>query len=347
MSSTWLLENTWKTPGILAALLRYVKKQHRFIREHLQPELDTAKALNDGSLHTTDFKKITQYYGLAVPAILGEELCALRGSEMSLQERLALTYQGAMTGLGDDFFDKQIPSPEKMMAFLETPEKFTGHTANERLFLDFYKKALEYAHDPELVKYYLRKVLAAQIESKKQAVPGLSQKEILDITIDKGGWSVLFYRAAMSHPLLQGEEEALYKMGGLMQFGNDVYGIYDDRNEDIHTLLTTSTKISETREIFRSVMNESFQVAYQAGYPVKNTKKFLRLVSMSLCSRCFVCFDQLEKKEAETGGVFSPKQYSRADLVCDMDKTRNKWRSVNWHIRHNIHPTGTSKEKVS
>ena len=336
MSSFWLLGNLLQTPRTLSALLSNVKKQHRFIKEHLQAALTEAKNANDGSLDEKDFKKITHYYGLAVPAILGEELCALRGSKMTLRERLALTYQGAMTGLGDDFFDKQGTSAETVKAFIETPEKFTGNSASEKLFLSFYKKSLEYAHDPALVKQYLRKVFAAQVDSKKQASPGLTRDEILKITISKGGTSVLFYRAAMSHPFKEGEEEALYNIGGLMQFGNDVYGIYDDRNENIHTLLTTAKKIDEVRTIFRSVMESSFRSAYNAGYPAKNVRKFLRLISMSLCGRCFVCFDQLESKEASTGNLFSPADYTRSDLVCDMDKNSNKWKSVLWHIKHRI-----------
>jgi hypothetical protein len=333
---SWLIGNIIQTPRTLLSLLQYVKKQGNFIRENLGDELAAAKKENDGSLDQSDFKKITHYYGLAVPAILGEEICALRGSSMSNQERSALTYMGAMTGLGDDFVDKQGTSPEMVKAFIETPEKFTGHSVNEKLFLSFYRKSLSYAHDPSLVKHYFRKVFIAQLESKKQAVPGLTRDEILKITLDKGGVSVLFYRAAMSHPFRPGEEEALYKIGGLMQFGNDVFDVYNDRNDHINTLLTTTKKIDEVRMIFRSVMNDSFQAAYQAGYPAKNVKRFLRLISMSLCSRCFVCFDQLEKKELLSENVFSPGLYSREDLVCDMDRSRNKWRSVLYHIKHKI-----------
>ncbi|MEP6700392.1 MAG: hypothetical protein ABJA85_03725 [Bacteroidota bacterium] len=336
MSNAWLIGNILQAPRILSSLLSNVKKQHQFIRQHLQAELTAAKNINDGSLDEKDFKKITHYYGLAVPAILGEHICALRGTKMSVRERLALTYQGALTGLGDDFVDKRGTSPDKIKAFIEAPENFTGQTASEQLFLSFYKKSLDYAQDPLLVKKYLRKVFAAQLESKKQAMPGLTKDEILNITLHKGGTSVLFYRAAMAHPFLPGEEEALYKMGGLMQFGNDIYGVYDDWNENIHTLLTTTKKIDEVRTIFRSVMDDSFQAAYQAGYPSKNVKKFLRLISMSLCSRCFVCLDQLEKKESDSNGIFSPMQYSRNDLVCDMDKASNKWKSVSWHIKHRI-----------
>ena len=336
MSKIWLLENILQTPLTISALLGNVKKQHLFIREHLQPELTAAKKINDGSLDEKDFKKITHYYGLAVPAIIGEQIAALRGTSMTQRERLALMYQGAMTGLGDDFFDKQGTSVETVKAFIEDPEQLTGHTANEKLFLSFYKKLLGYVDDVDLMRKYLRTVFIAQVESRKQTAPGLGREELLKITLDKGGTSLLFYRAAMSHPFRKGEEEALYKIGGLMQFGNDVFGVYDDRNENISTLLTTTQKIAEIRTIFRSVMDDGFAAVYNAGYPKNNVKKFLRLFSMSLCSRCFVCFDQLEKKEATTNNVFSPGQYSRSDLVCDMDKAGNKWKSVAWHMKHKL-----------
>ena len=190
------------------SLLNSVKKQHRFITAELGEILADAKQSNDGSLDASDFKKITHYYGLAVPAILGDSICALRGFKMTKKERLALTYQGAMTGLFDDFFDKFNMSDEQVKAFMEKPDELKGENSAEKLFLVFYKNALLNAHDPVLVSKYLRQVYQAQIESKKQVAPGLSENEILDITLKKGGVSVLFYRASMSHSFVEGEEEA-------------------------------------------------------------------------------------------------------------------------------------------
>jgi len=52
-------------------------------------------------------KKIHTYYGLSVPAFLGEYFCLLRGKMMSDSERYPLTYLGALTGFFDDFFDEK------------------------------------------------------------------------------------------------------------------------------------------------------------------------------------------------------------------------------------------------
>lgn len=337
MNISWLPINILSTPGVIYSLLRSVKRQHKFIRQHLQEELEAAKNMNDGSLDDADFQKITNYYGLAVPAILGEQICALRGYRMSVKERLALTYQGAMTGLGDDFFDKQGTSSETVKAFIETPENFTGYTASEKLFLSFYRKSLEYSHDASLVKQYLRNVFAAQMVSKKQARPGLSKDELLNITLNKGGASVLFYRAAMSHPFKTGEEDALYKIGGLMQFGNDVFDIYKDYNDNIHTLLTTMQKTDDIRKLFTVEVNKSISITNSLSYPKKNKNKCLQLILMSLTSRCYVFFDQLEENEKSTGNIFTPEKYTRKQLVCDMDKSINKWKTIIYFIKQKNH----------
>jgi hypothetical protein len=194
------------------------------------------------------------------------------------------------------------------------------------------------------------------VESKKQAAPisrqpraalsssggarhadgaaGLSKEEIKRITINKGAVSVLFYRSVFTNPLTPDEEDALYQVGGLMQFGNDIFDVYKDSLNNIETLVTTTPDINDVRLMFREMARTSFNAFYRTDYPRKNIRKFLRMVSMSLCGRCYTCLDQLEKKQKLTGGVFSPKQYSRKDLVCDLDKAGNKWNSVLYHIKH-------------
>ena len=148
--------------------------------------------------------------------------------------------------------------------------------------------------------------------------------------------SVLFYRASMSHSFMEGEEEALNEMGGLMQFGNDIFDIYKDRISNIQTILTTAKKIEIVRQLFTNQMNKSFALTEQLSYKAKDKKKYLSLVTMSLCSRCFVCLDQLKMNEKATNLVFMPEKYTREQLVCDMDKRRNKIKTISYFLRQNI-----------
>jgi hypothetical protein len=336
MSLPNILGNLFRAPGYVATLVGNVKKQEKFIRDHIEPDLIIARQENDGSLDDSDFKKITSYYGLAVPAILGESLAVLRNQDLTQKERFALTYLGAITGLFDDFFDKFYVDDERIKLLIEEPGKLAGENSAQKLFLHFYKKALENIPDRALVLHYFREVYFAQVESKKQAAPGLTRDEIFDITIKKGGVSVLFYRAALSHPFLDHEEKALFETGGLMQFGNDVYDIYKDRNAQIETLLTTTKKVDEVRQLFKQQMETSFSAVLSTPYALKDKRKFLRLLSLYLCSRCFVFFDQLEAREKQSGNEFRPAEYSREDLVCDMEKTGNKWKTIRYFLRQVI-----------
>jgi len=336
MASTTFIGNLLDFPSTAAALLRFRKTQINFINTQIVKDLEIAEKTNDGSLDKDDFKKMTRYYGLAIPAILGESIAALRGKTLSDRERFALTYLGAVTGLFDDFFDKHNLADEKIRMLFEHPDQLTPENSNEKLFLDFYNRALTYVDDPKFLLHYLRKVYDAQIESKKQTVPGLSKEEILRITLHKGAVSVLSYRAAMGQPFLPGEEDALYKMGGLMQFGNDIFDVYKDRNGGIHTLLTTTKKINDVRDIFTETKNESFHSITQLNFKKRDIKKYLRIMSLCLCCRCYVCLDQLESKEVKTGNEFKPGEYSRQDLVCDMEKKINLWRSMQYHLKEKI-----------
>jgi hypothetical protein len=122
-------------------------------------------------------------------------------------------------------------------------------------------------------------------------------------------------------------------VGGLMQLGNDIFDIYKDCFKKIDTPMTTAKKVNDMRELFKLQLEKSFSLFYKTSYSPKNIKRFLRLIHLSLCSRCFVCLDQLEKKERQTNNQFLPYQYSRNDLVCDMQKAANKWKTVLYHIR--------------
>jgi hypothetical protein len=310
-----------------------INRQKKFIRENIEPLLAGAKKTEDGSLDENDLKKITGYYGLAVPAILGEAFCALRGKEMTDKERMACSCQGAMTGLGDDFFDKQRLSEEALKDFIQKPELFYGNTASEKLFLHFYKTALTNAPKPEQMQQQVYRVYHAQLLSRQQAQPGLSYEVMKDITLRKGAESLLYYRTAFEHPFTKGEEKMLYCMGGLMQLSNDIFDVYKDHKNGISTLVTKANKIKELRFTYSALLQLGTEAAYKTGYPKSDIKKFLDIISIGIFSRCYVCLDQLQKNEKRSGNVFDPGSYQRKDLVCDMDTAGNKWRSLKYHLK--------------
>lgn len=319
------------TPFLVLRFLRQVKRQQQFLEAEIRPVVDAARANNDGSLEEADFTKIFRYYGLAVPCILGEELAALRGRALSKRERLALTYQGAMTGLFDDFFDKHQLPEESLKALIENPAAIAAGNSAEKLFLHFFQQALVHTHHPEQMLSWLRRVYDAQVESLKQTRNDPGFAEISRITIDKGGVSVLFYRSSLEEDIGLAEEDALYHLGGLMQLGNDIFDVYKDSPDEVSTHMTRAQHVQDTRKLFHEWRELAFQKFMRLGYRRANLRLFFRMISLSLCARCEVCLDQLAALE-KNGQAFQPALYNREQLVCDLDKWENKWKSVKYHI---------------
>jgi hypothetical protein len=326
--------NALQTPGLLYSIIKNLRQQKKFIRQVIEPIVADARKNNDGSLDEEDINKITSYYGLAVPAVLGEAFCALRGKKMTATERLACTCQGAITGLGDDFFDKNRLGEAELMAFLKTPENFKGGTTSEKLFLHFYKTALANAPDAAQMQQALYKVYFAQVQSKLQAKKELDLAAIKNITLSKGGSSLVFYRTVFTNPMDTAEENMLYKLGGLMQLGNDIFDVYKDAVAGIHTLMTTANRVNDIRNLFIQLLNDGAAEAYTTNYKKADIRLFLNILSIGVFSRCFVCLDHLEKNEAGINGVFSPARYSRKQLICDMDTASNKLQSLIYFVKY-------------
>ncbi len=322
--------------GILPALFslrRYISRQRRFMRKEITPILDVARATNDGSLSERDFKKINRYYGLAVPAILGEAFCRLRGNPMEENERWASTSQGVITGLFDDFFDgKKLPQSQ-ILAMLKNPETIEANDSNESLFLTFGIKVLQFVKNADWLRTQFMLVHKAQVESLKQENAILNSEDLWLITRNKGGHSVLFYRAAFNNPMRAGEEAALYQLGSLMQLENDIFDVYKDVKSNICTLMTSETNMADLRKRFMLEAEKMLDLCHHLDYPKNQIIDFLDII-MPVVNRGFVALDQYEKLQLSTGGIFEPSKYSRKQLICDMETPKHILKTIGYQIKN-------------
>ena len=332
MSRKKYLSSAVALPGTISRILKNISIQKKFLQQHIAPIIQTCQKNNDGSIDDADIKKINSYYGLAVPAILGEAFCMLRGSSMTPSERLASTAQGAMTGLFDDFFDKDYLSDEAVENIIYNLGESGHKKSNQVLFDIFYKTALDHVPDKKNLVNALIDVYKAQVSSKLQLNPLIANETLLEITMHKGGSSVLFYRSAFSPAISEAEHQLIYNLGGMMQLGNDIFDVYKDRESGISTLVTNARHMADIRQLLQTRLETYFEDAYRLGYPKQNTRAFLNIISIGVYSRCYVCLHQLEKNEKLSGGVFDVHAYSRKQLICDMDTNMNMLRSAIKHI---------------
>lgn len=331
----YILSNIIHFPGLVFKVLMDVFKQKNFIKRHLQTILNSYKKANDGSISETDFVKIVRYYGFGTTAVLAENVATLRQQKLSFNERWASTCQGAITGLFDDFFDeKQLPQ-DTLIQFIEHPEEVTPSDMQEKMFLEFYQACLNGAHNRSLVIKYFKEVNENQVSSLLQTKPDISLDEIMQITFDKGGNSVLFYRSLLAPEMSESEIKATYHMGALMQMANDIFDVYKDSKAGIQTIINSGLPIVKVRSRFKNQMDKAFSLYAELPYSKKVKQKVLRKLSFGI-SRVYVALDQYEKLEQKTGGVFSPEKYSRKELICDMEKLPNLWQSTGYYIKYKI-----------
>lgn len=325
------LKNTIKLPLLLFSVLVKLKRQRHYMNAGLEPELADYSRRNDGSLKPDDFYKIRKYYGYAVPAMLGEAFCVLRGYPMTITEREASTSQGVITGIFDDFFDKQQLDFEEINMITNDPESFQPKSLVQEIFVKHWQIVLKKAGNKELLRETRDKILGSQKDSIEQENDSIGFDRIKKVTFDKGGYSVLFYRSAFGHPLAAGEYEAVYHLGALFQLGNDIFDLYFDQQQNIKTLLTSTGSIDKVISIFNELRDKVVRLSYAMDYPSKRIRSYLRHL-FPVVSRCEVCLAQLKRME-DYYGRFDPAIMSRQELVCDMEKPSNFWRSVKCYLK--------------
>ena len=311
-----------------------LRAQRKCILSSLKIDINESKLTNDHSLDDFDFKKMTDYYGLAVPVMIGESFCKLKGKKMSLKERLALTYLGGLTGLFDDFFDRKDMPENYIKNLLTQPREMEGENSNEKLILKFYLKSLRNSSNPERLTSYSLEIFNAQVLSKKQLSSDVSEDEIKDITFQKGGHSVLFYLCSFKEEISEPEKNLFYNLGGIWQIENDILDVYKDFKAGIKTMVTTETRINNLRTTYILQVDQLVNLVKQTDYPVSNKKRFLESIILFI-SIGFVGLDVLEKNEKKTNNIFQLEKYERKGLICDLEKPVNILKTIHYFLKYN------------
>lgn len=325
-------EGIFTLPSVAFFLFQNLRKQKRFIKTQILPELQYFEENNDGSLKKEDFKKITSYYALGVPAILGYSFSVLRGFPLNRKEQTSITYLGGISGLLDDLFDEIDKKVLHLETFIFHPEELSPLNNYESLLKQFYIKGLQHAKNSDPLKQQAKEVFETETESKLQQHQKNSEEQLRELTFLKGGHSFLFYRLCLDHSLEECEREMIFQLGGLMQLGNDIFDVWEDVSQDIETLATRTISVNHLRNSFSAKLDICFELLLKCKYPVKQIQAFKRIILFGI-ARVFVCLDQFEKLQVSKTSLFQPTTYTRTQLICDMDLFKNKNAAIKYYLR--------------
>lgn len=291
-----------------------LKYQNHFVKELLQPLC--------ARLSRQERERIYQY-GLYVPLFIGESFALLRGVKLSEKERFAITCLGCMTALFDDLFDENIYSDSFIRNLLENPVKDLSHSPQIAILVELYHYFFKNTPHEMYAKTLMLKVFDAQIASRLQKNAQLTPTELETITFNKGGFTMQLYRTAFENEISDNENALFYQLGAIGQLENDIFDVYKDYQEGISTLVTIAIDSCELETLYQNLHAEIWKII--DSIPFKNTDKerFMQISSL-IIARGYVALEQLRKASKKTNGIFKPDEYSRKDLICDMEKPLNR-----------------------
>lgn len=262
-------------------------------------------------------------YGLHVPLFIGESFCTLRGSKLIENERTAITCLGCMTGLFDDLFDEQNYSDSFIRNLVENPVKNQAHPPQITVLIDLYHLFLSNTPHKSNAKALMLRVFDAQVASRLQTKATLTPDEIETITYNKGGFTMQLYRRAFAGTVSETEDALFYQLGAIGQLENDLFDIYNDYSQGINTLATVSSNMAWLQTKYTSLRDSIFNLIEQTAFESRNKKQFKQLCAL-IIARGEVAITQLHRLAKKTNNQFCIEKYQRTELVCDMEKTKNR-----------------------
>ena len=309
----------------MASLLQTIAAYAKMARQiYRQNKAATSALCTELNIEATYHKRIGFY--TTQSAITNHWFCTLRGQKPTQAEQRKALLIGAITPLLDDAVDDLHLTSTKLLQAL--------NDANQVQFALPAKMYRELISDQNhAFTEAFKTALQAQDASLKQLQePELTDQELIAITAAKGGSWTFLYRTVLGHPILKGEKEAIYELGYLMQLTNDAFDVYKDLQNGQQTLFTNAVEIEPLKAIYLDQLDKIKATFQTLNYNRKNTQYALLAMS-AIGARGLVCIDQLLACQHFTNGAFRLHEYSRKQLICDMEKPANIWKTMQYSKR--------------
>lgn len=299
---------------------KYTKELFKEVRPKFSDWEDIVNPENQKRMH--DY--------ILIQAMWTAGFCLLRGDRIKDNEIKAIVNISALAPLYDDFFDKVEMPSDKINGLVNTPFDYISTSSIEDLFLEFSKKIHENIQD---VPFYLenaKRVFKAQYESKQLVSDqSLPWEKVKQISFEKGASTVVCMCNMLNTKLSVHEEGLMFQLGGVAQYLDDLFDLREDFLEGRQTLANPIIRVVEKKNNFNDEVAIFKMMLKDSMYKNSNKKAFLFPVTYIL-GATLLTLERYQSLEKKTGGIFKIDEYSRDDLVVDMDKFSNRWKAFKW-----------------
>ena len=234
-----------------------------------------------------------------------------------------------LTGLYDDIIDQKMLSSEALDDLFNNPLNNSSTLFEVKTLVDVHLQLLKRTKYPDQYKSTLAKIHQAQKDSIEQFKSQIEQSKLLDITLRKGGYSLLMCRHYIDLPQSDEMDQCWLQLGGIIQFTNDLYDIYKDVQEGIYTYPNTSSNFNDLKDCFELLTNAWKKIIYTL--PFSKSQKEKLLIQLSIIPAFGnIALDNLSKLQDIQGNLPKFSEVDRKDLIIDMEKTKNRFKLIQY-----------------
>ena len=311
-------------------LLLTFARAHIYFKTRAIAELQLPHAQ---SLSSQERRRLQHYfYGGTFLSII---FSTLRGKTRTYSEKHRLTNLAALAYFFDDLVDSFRHRDDTGMLWRDNPEEY-GLAADDhrRLALHFLHNIyLELPqHHLQPFKNTMHRVFNVETAGRQQFLEDVAAQEIVHITREKGGYSVLLFRMVHEPLPSLAEEAALLEFGQLIQYSDDIFDVWFDEQANTRTVATEWVRqgdVAALRAVFEQQVQQVQKAFRRIGQPRYRVETALRVVHY-ITAITLVCLDHyafLQKKH----GVIPMSE--RKTMVVDMEQWRNRWRTAFYLIK--------------
>ncbi|MEY2829358.1 MAG: hypothetical protein RIQ33_1216 [Bacteroidota bacterium] len=276
-------------------------------------------------LNIKELKRIT-FFSLIVPALMSKSFALIQGKKITANQRQMLVLGCAATPIFDDFFDDPTLDLSRLKQIIfsaDTP--FKPQHFKEKLFLNFWIKLYQSVHNKSFFLEITNTLITVQTSGLKLINAHSNYAELKTICYDKGAASTLSYWLLIQNQNNNlFENEVVKQSGKLFQLLDDILDIWFDWQEKNYTIATQCVTIQQLKTDWETELNELKKLVHALSISNSAKREYLQ-IQFFLLSVGDVALQQLGKLD-NANINFNPSNYSRKQLVCDMELWQNRWK---------------------
>jgi len=305
----------------MIALIARVYLSANFSRKRAKKILHHFEQKYNGHFSPAAFKGIIKYQTLQ-QIVLNDSFSQLIGRNTNEYERYSNTLFYIASYVYDEILDTQQLSFEALNNLFKNPTLANPNNFNELVLADVYNQLIQRSSNKDFCQQTFIALHNAQKDSLKQFQATISMDEIVDITLRKGGYSAKVCSYFVALPKSNHIELCWYHIGSLIQMVDDLYDIYDDLQEHIHTFANANNNFTTIEHLFKQQIETVLSSIATLPFAVSKKQTFIIKLSL-LPALGLIALDNLENLANQDNQLPDLSKVQRKYLIIDMEKLSN------------------------